>query len=198
MAVMYALYSGVACMYVLNLKLKSEGRTGRFAKLFNYDQDSLAATMPSFSERRARPPAATGGAFAIGSPARAAAARPVTRASSRFAPVAAPAARPSTAPSRPSESARRRAPALAPADRQNAAPPPRLAVRAEPPEFADALGAPDAEFAKYAKTSFPPFAKFADMLAKLARGDPDSAELLSPINMLTYSFLHHYLLDEEE
>jgi len=199
MAVMYALYSGVACMYVLNLKLKSEGRTGRFAKLFNYDQDSLAATMPSFSERGARPRTAFGGAFAIGGPARAAAARPVTRMSSRFAPVAAPAARPSTAPARPSESARKFAPARAPADRQNA--PPRLAVRAEPPEFAEAPDgavAPDPEFAKYAKKRFPPFFAFADMLAKLARGNPDSAELLSPINMLTYSFLHHYLLDEEE
>jgi hypothetical protein len=186
-------------MYVLNLKLKSEGRTGRFAKLFNYDQDSLAATMPSFSERGARPRTAFGGAFAIGGPARAAAARPVTRMSSRFAPVAAPAARPSTAPARPSESARKFAPARAPADRQNA--PPRLAVRAEPPEFAEAPDgavAPDPEFAKYAKKRFPPFFAFADMLAKLARGNPDSAELLSPINMLTYSFLHHYLLDEEE
>ena len=179
MAAMYALYRGVACMYVLN-------KDGRFVKIFNFDRDSLAAAMPRFSDA----PAAAGGAFAIGSPARAAAARPVTRASSRFAPVAAPAARPSTAPVRPSESARRRAPALAPADRQNAPPPPRLAVRAEPPEFADAPGAPNPEFAK---TRFPPFAKFADMLADLARGDPDSAELLSPVNMLTYSFLHHYL-----
>ena len=210
MAAVYALYSGVACMYVMNYDKE------RHVKLFNFDKGSLAATEPLFTDTTAIPvsvlatrpmpapeaPAravAAGGAFAIGSPARAAAARPVTRASSRFAQVAAPAARPSTAPPRPSESARKFAPLRAPADRQNA-PPPRVAVRAEPPEFAEApdgaAAAPDPEFAKYANTRFPPFAKFADMLADLARGDPASAELLSPVNVLTYSFLHHYLRND--
>jgi hypothetical protein len=205
MAALYALYRGVACMYVVNLK-----DMPRYAKLFNFDQESLAATQPKdigdsriperLLARRPAPevpapaPAATGGAGALASPARPAA-RPVTRMSSRLQPVAPPVARPSTAPApaapfaaRPSDSASRRARPAVPRG-----PPAPAAPAALPAPAADA---PDAEFARYSAMRFPPFARFADMLADIAGSDPEAAELLSPVNMLTYSFLHHYLRND--
>jgi hypothetical protein len=207
MAAVYALYRGVACMYVLNYDGK------RHAKLFNFDNNSLTATEPIFADDSAIPasvlawrpapiqlaePAAAGGAGALASPARPAA-RPVTRMSSRLQPVAPPIARPSTAPApaaafaaRPSESASRRAPPAV--TRGPPAPAAPAAPAALPAVAAD--DEPDAEFARYSAMRFPPFAKFADMLADIARGDPAAAELLSPVNMLTYSFLHHYLRNE--
>ena len=55
----------------------------------------------------------------------------------------------------------------------------------------------EADIARYAKMVFPPFHDFVAALADLARDLPDADDLLSPPNLLTYSFLHNYLVPEK-
>ena len=204
MAAVYAAYRGVACLYVLN-------SGGKHAKLFNFDANSLAATTSRFSDSAKvntkipavpviKPP--SGGAAGIGALTRATS-RPVTRSVARaaVAPVAVlPALAP--APARPTESARARTPAAFAASAQKPARP-FSSLRAPPgppgPPGPPALPGPpsEADIARYAKMVFPPFHDFVAALADLARDLPDADDLLSPPNLLTYSFLHNYLVPEK-